>query len=79
MYALALALGGSTALPYFHLGSIGPIQSFGVIVAVGVLIGAGVLRRYGEWHGISDDHIRSLTGWVTVSGFIGAHVFDVLF
>jgi phosphatidylglycerol---prolipoprotein diacylglyceryl transferase len=79
MYALALALGGATALPYYHLGSIGPIQGFGVIVAIGVLIGAGVLRRYGEWHGISDDHIRGLTGWVVVTGFIGAHVFDVLF
>jgi phosphatidylglycerol---prolipoprotein diacylglyceryl transferase len=73
MYASALAL------PYFHFGAIGPIQAFGVIVAVGVLLGAGVLRRYGEWHGMSDDHIRGLTGWVTISGFIGAHVFDVLF
>jgi phosphatidylglycerol:prolipoprotein diacylglycerol transferase len=66
-------------MPYFHLGAIGPIQSFGIIVAVGVLIGAGVLRRYAEWHGISDDHIRGLTGWVTITGFIGAHIFDVLF
>jgi len=82
MYALALALGGATALPYFHLGSLDvgvPIQAFGVIVAIGVLIGAGVLRRYAEWHGVSDDHIRGITGWVTVTGFIGAHVFDVLF
>jgi phosphatidylglycerol:prolipoprotein diacylglycerol transferase len=66
-------------MPYFHLGAVGPIQSFGIIVAIGVLIGAGVLRRYGEWHGISDDHIRGLTGWVTITGFIGAHIFDVLF
>ncbi|HEY5921001.1 MAG TPA: prolipoprotein diacylglyceryl transferase family protein [Kofleriaceae bacterium] len=83
MYALALALGGATAaLPYFHLGALDvgiPIQAFGVIVAIGVLIGAGVLRRYAEWHGIPDDHIRGITGWVTVTGFIGAHVFDVLF
>jgi phosphatidylglycerol:prolipoprotein diacylglycerol transferase len=79
MYALALALGGATALPYYNIGSFGPIQGFGVVVAVGVLIGAGVLRRYGEWHGASDDHIRALTGWVTVTGFIGAHLFDVLF
>lgn len=67
------------ALPYFHLGAIGPIQSFGVIVAIGVLIGAVVLRRYAEWHGQSDQHIRAVTGWVTISGFVGAHVFDVLF
>lgn len=55
-----------------------PIQSFGVIVAIGVLIGASLLRRYAEWHGVSDEHIRGLTGWVTVAGFLGAHLFDVL-
>lgn len=68
----------TVAMPYFQLGSLGPIQSFGVIVAAGVLIGAALLRRYAEWHGVSDDHIRGLTGWITVTGFIGAHVFDVL-
>src|SRR3954471_6920073 len=55
-----------------------PIQSFGMIVAAGVLIGAALLRRYAEWHGVSDEHIRGLTGWVTVAGFIGAHIFDVV-
>ena len=52
------------ALPYFHLGSLDiglPIQSFGVIVAAGVLIGASLLRRYAEWHGVSDEQIRHLT------------------
>jgi len=69
------------ALPYFHLGSLDvglPIQSFGVIVAAGVLIGAALLRRYAEWHGVDDEHIRGLTGWITVTGFIGAHLFDVI-
>ena len=68
-------------LPYFHLGSLDvgiPIQSFGMIVALGVLIGAALLRRYAEWHGVADEHIRGLTGWITVTGFIGAHLFDVL-
>ena len=73
---------GTLGVPYFHLGSFDklgiPIQAFGVIVAIGVLIGAALLRRYAEWHGVSDDHIRGLTGWITVSGFIGAHVFDVV-
>jgi len=83
MYALALALSagvtaGTVGMPFFQLGSIGPIQSFGIIVAAGVLIGAALLRRYAEWHGVEDDHIRGLTGWITVTGFIGAHVFDVL-
>jgi phosphatidylglycerol:prolipoprotein diacylglycerol transferase len=71
----------AAALPYFHLGYIDlglHIQAFGIIVATGVLIGAALLRRYAEWHGVSDEHIRGITGWVTVAGFIGAHVFDVL-
>ena len=90
MYPVAMVLAGAstagtTGLPYFHLGAITlpivnlPIQSFGVIVALGVLIGAALLRRYGEWHGMSDEQIRGLTGWITISGFIGAHLFDVLF
>ncbi len=71
----------SAALPYFHMGSLDlgiPIQSFGMIVAAGVLIGAALLRRYAEWHGVSDEHIRGITGWITVAGFAGAHIFDTL-
>lgn len=81
MSGFALSSWWLSHLPYFHLGALDigiPIQSFGVIVAAGVLIGAALLRRYGEWHGVSDEHIRGITGWVTVSGFIGAHLFDVL-
>jgi phosphatidylglycerol:prolipoprotein diacylglycerol transferase len=54
------------------------IQVFGMIVAAGVLIGAAILRRYAEWHGVSDEHIRGLTTWIMVAGFIGAHEFDVI-
>ncbi len=78
MYALAL---GFSSLPFFHMGELNvglPIQSFGIIVAVGVLIGAALLRRYAEWHGVDDDDIRSLLGWVTVCGFLGAHEFDMI-
>ncbi len=79
MYAHA---GSIAAFPFFHLGSLDigiPIQSFGVIVAAGVLIGAALLRRYAEWHGVSDEHIRGILGWITICGFLGAHVFDVVF
>ena len=76
----------SAGLPFFESGVLFkipvaggiPIQTFGVIVAAGVLIGAYLLRRYAEWHGVPDEHIRHLTGWITITGFIGAHVFDVL-
>jgi len=86
MYAHAIAgsvaTGTVASFPFFHLGSLDigiPIQSFGVIVAAGVLIGAALLRRYAEWHGVSDEHIRGLLGWITICGFLGAHVFDVVF
>ncbi len=83
MYGTALVLSAATTastvgMPFFQLGSLGPIQAFGIIVAAGVLIGAALLRRYAEWHGVSDEHIRQLTGWITITGFLGAHIFDVL-
>jgi len=86
MYALVLLTSAGLAaavngLPYFHFGALDlgiPIQGFGMIVAVGVMVGATPLRRYAEWHGVSDEHIRGLLTWVMVSGFLGAHEFDVL-
>ena len=84
MYALALLTSAGLAavgLPYFHIGALDigvPIQGFGMIVAAGVLIGATPLRRYAEWHGVSDEHIRGLLTWVMIAGFLGAHEFDVI-
>lgn len=71
----------ASAVPFIHMGELPigiPIQAFGLIVAIGVLIGAALLRRYAEWHGVSDEIIRGLLGWVTVCGFIGAHEFDMI-
>jgi len=74
-------LGAALPYTYFHAGAIFetvPIQWFGLIVAVGVMIGAYLLRRYAEWHGLLDDHIRGLLAWVTICGFLGAHEFDMI-
>src|SRR5438874_13122604 len=84
MYVTALVASITAGLPFFHLGSIDiglPFSPewFGVIVAIGVLIGAAILRRYAEWHGVFDEHIRGLTGWITVAGFLGAHFLVVIF
>jgi phosphatidylglycerol---prolipoprotein diacylglyceryl transferase len=72
----------SSGLPFVELGAHDlfglPIQPFGVIVAAGVLIGAEVMRRYALRHGADEDDLRSVTGWVVVTGFLGAHLFDVL-
>ncbi|MGE0872570.1 MAG: prolipoprotein diacylglyceryl transferase [Kofleriaceae bacterium] len=84
MYAALLVSAGTGAtlgFPYLYRTEVipgFPVQTFGVIVAAGVLIGAWLLRVYAEWHGVDDDHIRKMTIWLAVAGFIGAHVFDVI-
>jgi phosphatidylglycerol---prolipoprotein diacylglyceryl transferase len=83
---LGVALVAGTAaggLPYFdvpmlHIYGGLDLQPFGMLVATGVLVGAELCRRYSLRFGLDDDDLRKLTGWVVVSGFIGAHVFDVL-
>lgn len=79
---MSLAL-SSAALPYIaipHLELVGPlkIEPFGVIVAIGVVIGIRFLDRYAAWHRASEEDTRALTWWLLVSGFVGAHLFDVL-
>lgn len=79
----ASSLAGSSVLPYIsipHLNIVGPlkIEPFGVLVALGVVLGARLLDKYAAWHRASEDDTRSLTWWLIISGFIGAHVFDVL-
>lgn len=82
LVALVATSNHSSGLPFIELGAKDlfglPIQPFGVIVATGVLIGAEVMRRYALRHGVDEDDLRSLTGWVVITGFLGAHLFDVL-
>lgn len=82
LVALVATSQHSGGLPFVELGARDlfglPIQPFGIIVATGVLIGAEVMRRYALKRGVDEDDLRSLTGWVVVTGFIGAHVFDIL-
>ncbi len=85
MAGLAAAGSGSGhGLPFFELGHfdlpvIGlTIQWFGILAASGVLTGAYLGRKYGDRHGIDDEDLRGMTAWVVASGFVGAHIFDVL-
>lgn len=75
------------SLPYYSLPSIDipfpiwdkiSLQPFGILVATGVLVGAYVARKRAETLKFDEDHLRSLIGWILVTGFIGAHLFDVL-
>ncbi len=71
----------SAGFPYIHLGALHvgiPIQPFGVIVAAGVLVGASLLQRYGKRRGVDEPTLRGLTTWIIVSGFLGAHLVDVI-
>ncbi len=54
------------------------IQVFGPIVIAGILIGADVMQRYGRRHGVTDAEFRRLLAWVIVTGFLGAHAFELL-
>lgn len=68
-------------LPFFELGAIDlgiELQWFGILVATGVLLGAALCRKYADKFAVDDDDMRGMVAWVVVSGFIGAHVFDVL-
>lgn len=71
------ASAGLAGVPFSHLGTLHS-GVFGVIVVIGVLVGFGMLRSHGRRCGVDDDDLHALAFWVTVSGFVGAHVFDVL-
>lgn len=68
---------GLAGVPFIHLGTL-QAGVFSVIVVIGVLVGIRLLRSYGRRCDVDEDDLRALTFWVLVSGFVGAHVFDVL-
>ena len=72
------------SLPYWSLPSIPlvgslEIQPFGVLVAIGVLTGIAMSWRKARSLGVDEDTHRAFAGWVIVTGFIGAHLFQVFF
>src|SRR6185503_3996116 len=70
------------SLPYLEPPSLStrvPVHIFGVIVMIGVTIGSIVMRRYARRCGESEDQAARVASFVAITGFIGAHVLDVLF
>ena len=61
--------------------TIGPltIAAFGVIVATAVMVGLAIGRRRFQYLGL--DHVlgESFAWWTVVGGFLGAHLFSVVF
>ncbi len=64
------------ALPVVDVGI--EVQVFGPIVVAGVLVGAEVMQRHAQRHGLTTSDFRLLLAWVLVSGFLGAHAFELL-
>lgn len=65
------------AAPTVHLLG-APIDTFAPIVVAGILIGAELMQRYGARRGIGPGQLRLLLAYVIVSGFIGAHLVEIL-
>lgn len=70
-------------VPYFeqpqvHLGPV-TIAAFGLIVATSVMLGLSVGSRRFRALGLEAALGEALAWWVVVGGFLGAHLFSVLF
>lgn len=71
-------------IPYLQIPSLPlfgsfAIHPFGVLVASGILIGAWLTVRRGKQLGLPEDQVRSMIFWTVFTGFIFAHVLDVVF
>jgi phosphatidylglycerol:prolipoprotein diacylglycerol transferase len=54
------------------------IKPFGTLVATGVYLGAWLSLRHGRRLGLDEKTLLRFMIWVLIGGFLGGHVFDVL-
>jgi phosphatidylglycerol:prolipoprotein diacylglycerol transferase len=70
-------------LPYYEIPplKIGPqeLHAFGFLVGISIIVGTTLLDRRAEKFGLSRQVTTTFAMWAIVPGFIGAHVFQVLF
>ncbi|MBE9531630.1 MAG: prolipoprotein diacylglyceryl transferase [Proteobacteria bacterium] len=68
-------------IPYIEIPPIklGPVEiyAFGILVMIAILIGNRVVLRRSAGYGINSELAQKAVLWVVVSGFVGAHLFDV--
>lgn len=76
--SVALPMLPYTEQPSLRLGAI-TIHAFGVIVLASVLVGFEVARRRMRRLGLDPALGERLAWWTLVGGFLGAHIFSVLF
>jgi len=55
------------------------IKPFGTLVAIGVYLGSYLATRQGKKLGLDERVLASFIAWVVGIGFLGGHMFDVLF
>ena len=70
-------------IPYFQIPSLPifdsvAIHPFGVLVATGILVGASLTIRRGRKLGLDEEMVKSMIFWSVFTGFVFAHVLDVL-
>jgi phosphatidylglycerol:prolipoprotein diacylglycerol transferase len=63
--------------PHLDLGPI-PIHAFGVLVGIAVLGGIELAARRARSQSLDPSTVSAFALWILVPGFVGAHVFDVL-
>ena len=70
-------------LPYFQIGpwdlGVVTIHAFGVFVAIGVMLAERIAIWRAEQLGIERAVMSRALGWLLICGFIGGHVFGLLF
>lgn len=55
------------------------LHKFGLLVATGVYLGSVVAMRHARERRLDEKKMSDFIFWILVSGFIGAHVLDVIF
>jgi phosphatidylglycerol---prolipoprotein diacylglyceryl transferase len=71
------------SLPYFQLGpwdlGLFTIHAFGVFVAIGVMLAEKLATRRAEAIGVEPKIMSRALSWMLICGFVGGHVFGLLF
>lgn len=64
--------------PVLRLGPL-TVHAFGAMVALGILVGGWLALRWARRRGLDDRITEGVLTWTLVAGFVGAHLFSVLF
>lgn len=73
-------------IPYFDIPPIPlfkgagiAIHAFGILVALAILVGSWLTHRRARMLGLQEDRVRSMIFWTVLTGFVFAHILDVVF